>query len=167
MQALVRQLMAYGTQSMTDPTSTLAPMRKAGLQQINQAYSSVPGQVTQQMARRGYGSSGAMGDEMYRTGLARAGAVSGLEGQLADRGIQQQQFGASLSDQLMQALRGTDSSTSGTTSMTSKTSGTQVQPGPSIFSSLMGGIAGLSGMLMGLPTTGGGSLGGDWLEKRI
>ena len=147
----MRQLMAYGTQSMSDPTGTLSPIRNAGLQQINRTYADVPNQLTRQMATRGYGSSGAMGNALLRTNLERAGAASNLEGQLATQGIQQQQFGASLSDQLINAMRGTSTSTSGSTSMSGTSSGTQTQPGPSIFGSLMGlastvtGAAGAAG----------------------
>lgn len=150
----MQQLLAYGNQSMTDPTAGLAPIRNAGLQQINQAYSGVPGQVAQQMASRGYGSSGKMGDAMYKTNLARAGSVSGLEGQLANMGIQQQQYGASLAEQLLNSLKGTSNTTTGTTYGTSNqqgtSSGSQTQPGPSIFSSMLG----LGSTLLGIPGLG-------------
>jgi|SRR5215467_1063883 len=160
LQALMNQLMAYGTTSMTDPMGTLAPIRRTGLQQINRTYADIPGQVTRQMSSRGYGSSGAMGNAMFRTGLERAGAISNLEGQLADRGIQQQQYGASLSDQLINAMRGTTSSFSGDTSTSGTSSGTQTQPGPSIFGSLMG----LAGTLGGAFLEGGG---GGVIGKKI
>jgi hypothetical protein len=137
---------------MNDPTAALAPIRNAGLQGINQTYAGVPQQVTQQLANRGYGSSGATGDALYKVGLSRAGAVSGLEGQLATQGIQQQQFGASLGEQLLNSLKGSTTSTSGTTSTDGSTTGTQTKPGPSIFSS----IAGLGSMLFGLGGGGGG-----------
>lgn len=154
---------------MTDPTAALAPIRNAGLQGINETYAGVPQQVTQQLANRGYGSSGATGDALYKVGLSRAGAVSGLEGQLATQGIQQQQFGASLGEQLLNSLKGTSStgttsgSTSGTTTTDGSTTGTQTQPGPSIFSSiagLMGTIAGAATGVGGLGSLAGGLFGG-------
>jgi hypothetical protein len=87
-------------------------------------------------------------------GLARAGAAAGLEGQLATQGIQIQQNGASLGEQLLNSLKGSTTSTSGTSS--SSTAGTSnevdTKPGPSIFSS----IAGLGSMLFGLGGGGGG-----------
>ncbi len=160
----MQQLQAYSQQSVNDPTAALAPIRQAGLQQINQSYAGVPQQVTQQLASRGYGSSGDMGDSLYKVGLAKAGAQSGLEGQLATQGIQNQQFGASLGEQLLNSLKGTSSSSSGTTSgqtsQSGSNSGTETKPGPSIFSS----IAGLGGLLLGLPVAGGGSTGGNWLN---
>jgi len=170
LQALMNQLMAYGTTSMTDPMGTLAPIRRTGLQQINRTYADIPGQVTRQMSSRGYGSSGAMGNAMFRTGLERAGAISNLEGQLADRGIQQSQFGASLSDQLINAMRGTSTSASANSAMSGTSSGTQTQPGPSIFGTLLGlastvtgaaGTAGGFGKLFG--GGGGGGGGAEWV----
>lgn len=146
---------------MNDPTAALAPIRNAGLQGINQTYAGVPQQVTQQLANRGYGSSGATGDALYKVGLSRAGAVSGLEGQLATQGIQQQQFGASLGEQLLNSLKGSTTSTSGTTSTDGSTTGTETKPGPSIF----GTIAGLGSMLFGMPVAGGGSTGGNLLTN--
>lgn len=170
MQQMMQMLQAYSSKSMSDPTAALAPIRNAGLQGINQSYAAVPGQVAQQLASRGYGSSGAMGDAQYKVGLARAGAAAGLEGQLATQGIQQQQFGASLGQQLLNSLKGSSTSTSGTSS--SSTAGTSnevdTKPGPSIFSSiagLMGTIAGAAtgvGGLGGLFGGGGGGGGGDY-----
>lgn len=163
MQQMMQMLQAYSSQSMTDPTAALAPIRNAGLQAINQSYAAVPGQVAQQMANRGYGSSGSMGDAQYKVGLARAGAASGLEGQLATQGIQIQQNGASLGQQLLNSLKGSTTSASGTTSgaTSSNTSGssneTDTTPGPSIF----GSIAGLMGTVAGLGTGGGSTIAGD------
>ena len=102
----MRRLMAYST---SDPNATLAPIRQAGIQQINAAYAPMPSQIMQQMARRGYGSSGAAGDAMYRTGLARAGSIAGLEGGLANSAIQQGQYGAGLGMSLLSAGKGTTS----------------------------------------------------------
>lgn len=146
---------------MTNPTAAMSPIRNAGLQGINQAYASVPGQVAKQMASRGYGSSGAAGNAMYSTNLARAGAVSGLEGQLANMGLQQSQFGAGLGEQLLNSLKGTTASTSGTSSMSGTSSGSQTQPGPSIFSSLLGSAAGIMGLGGALGWKPFGSSGGS------
>ena len=125
LQALMKQLLSYSGSSMTDPTAAFAPVRNAGLQQINQAYAGVPGQVAKQMASRGYGSSGAAGDAMYRANLARAGSVSSFEGDLAQKAIEQQNFGSTLGMQLLNAGRGTSTTSSGTTAGTSSSSGTE------------------------------------------
>ena len=162
LQAVMQQLLGHAQQQMNDPTAAMAPIRNAGLQNINQTYADVPNQVASQMSRRGYGSSGSMGDSMYKVGLARAGAASDLEGQLATKGIDQQNRGADTMTQLLNMLKGTSStssgSMSGTTAGTSSSSGTSTKPGPSIFSS----IAGLAGMLMGFRSGAGvGGGGGD------
>lgn len=163
MQELMRQLMAYGQQSMQNPMQAMAPIRNAGMQGINATYAQVPNQLSSQMARRGYGSSGTMGNAMLSSNLARANAMSGLEGQLATQGIQQQQYGASLGENILNAMRGTTTSSTGTTSMSGTSSGTQTQPGPSLFSQILGGAATVAGAMTGMgwkPFGSGGSSGG-------
>lgn len=119
LQALMNSLLSYSSSSMTNPSAMFKPIENAGLQSINQTYAAAPGQVAKQMASRGYGSSGAMGDAMYQTGLARAGAVSSFEGGLATDEINQQNFGASLGEQLLNTGKGTSTTSSGTTSANS------------------------------------------------
>lgn len=150
MQELMRQLMAYGQQSMQNPMQAMAPIRNAGMQAINATYAQVPNQLSSQMARRGYGSSGTMGNAMLSSNLARANAVSGLEGQLATQGIQQQQYGAGVGQNILNMMRGTTTSSTGTTSMSGTSSGTQTQPGPSLFSQILGGAATVAGAAAGL-----------------
>jgi len=111
MQQLIAQLLQYSGDSINNPTGALAPIRNAGLDSINRTYADIPNQVASQAARRGYGSSGALGSSLYKVGLARAGAASDLEGQLATQGIQQSQFGAGLGEQLLNLTKGTSAST--------------------------------------------------------
>jgi len=159
----MQSLLSYSQQSMTDPTAAMAPMRNAGLANINQSYANVPGQVSSQMASRGYGSSGTMGDAMLKTNLARAGSQSNFEGQLAQMGQQQQQYGSGLAQQLLNSLKGTTTTANGTTSSSGTSSGTETKPGPSIFSSLIGGISKLTGLGSVLGGFGGGgSSGGNY-----
>jgi hypothetical protein len=106
------QLQNYSTSSIANPQANFAPIRQAGLDQINRSYMDLPQELTQQLSRRGYGSSGQLGNTLFRTGLARSGAVSGFEGSLAQEGINQQNRGATLGTQLLQLGRGT--STTGT-----------------------------------------------------
>jgi len=154
MQQLMQQLLGYSNKSMTDPMGAMAPMRNAGLQNINASYANVPGQISSQMASRGYGSSGAMGDAMLKTNLARAGAQSGFEGQLAQMGQQQQQYGSGLAQQLLNSMKGTTTTADGTTSSSGTNSGTETKPGPSIFGTIMQ----LAGGIGGMAATGGGSI---------
>jgi hypothetical protein len=117
MQQLMAQLQAYSTQSMNDPSAGFAPIRQAGLDNINRTYMDVPNQVASQLAARGYGSSGSMGNSLYRVALQRGGAVSDFEGNLASKAIDQRNTGASLAQQLLSLNRGT--TTTGTTPDTS------------------------------------------------
>jgi len=61
------------------------------------------------MAARGYGSSGAMGNSLYKVALGRGGQLSDLEGQLAQAAINQRNFGAGLGQNLVSMLRGSTS----------------------------------------------------------
>src|ERR1035441_1164978 len=116
MQVLMGQLGDYSTNSMNNPTAMLAPIRNSGLSNINQEYNGVPQQVTQQLASRGFGSSGATGEDLYTVANAKSGAQANLEGQLAQLGVQQSQFGASLGEQLLNTGKGSTSTSTGTRS---------------------------------------------------
>ena len=160
----MQSLLGYSNQSMTDPMAAMAPMRNAGLQNINASYANVPGQISSQMASRGYGSSGAMGDAMLKTNLARAGAQSGFEGQLAQMGQQQQQYGSGLAQQLLNSMKGSTTTADGTTSSSGTHSGTETKPGPSIFSSILGLAGSVGGLIAsgGMSALGGGGGGGNY-----
>lgn len=160
LQALMNQLAGYSTQSMTNPSAQLQPIQNAGLDQINQAYSTAPQVAATQLASRGYGSSGAMGNTLYQAANAKAAAQSNFNGQIAGDAVQQGQFGATLANQLLNTGKGTSTSgtTSGTSSGTSSSAGTSdTTQTPSILSSL-GSLAGmlLSGSGLGLFGGGGG-----------
>ena len=115
------RLLAFSNDQMVDPAAGLAPIKNAAIDNINRNYMDVPQQVTSQLARRGYGSSGNMGNSLYRVALARGGDLSNLEGQFADRAISQRNLGATLGEQLLGLGRGTTST--GTTPDTSLSSG--------------------------------------------
>lgn len=120
MQALQAQLMAYSQEQMQDPSKGFAPIRQVGLDNINRSFMSAPSRVSSQLASRGYGSSGDVGGQLYRTELGRAGAMSDFEGQLAQAQIQQKNVGAGLSQNLLNSATGrtsTGSSTGPDTSM--------------------------------------------------
>lgn len=143
---LMGSLSSYASSSMTNPTATLAPIRNAGLDQINQEYASAPDTVTQQLASRGYGSSGLEGNSLVQVANAKAGAQSGLEGTLASDAIQQSQFGGSLAAQLLNIDKGTNVQTAANGSSTSSGVGSNNGTAtPSILST----IEGLASLLLG------------------
>lgn len=108
---------------MTDPSAGLAPIRQAGLDNINRAYMGISSRLGSQFASRGYGSSGDFGSSLYNTEYQRGGAISGLEGQLAQMANSNRQNGASLSEQLLNLTRG--STTTGTGPSTALSDGFQ------------------------------------------
>src|ERR1035441_8254141 len=118
LQSLMDSLQGYSTQSMTNPSAQLAPIQSAGLDQINQQYATAPDTVSAQLASRGYGSSGLMGNSLVKVANAKAGAQSSFNGQLAGDAVQQSQFGANLANSLLNTGKGTSATTSGTSTGT-------------------------------------------------
>jgi hypothetical protein len=156
------QLSDYSTNSMNNPTAQLAPIRNAGLSNINMEYNNAPQQVTQQLASRGFGSSGATGEDLYNVALAKSGAQGSLEGTLANDAVQQSQFGASLGEQLLNTGKGSTTTGSSTTTGTSSTNGTST--GPNTMAA--NGLASLgAGITSGLTPNKSGSPG--WLASLL
>lgn len=121
MKALQDRLLAYSNDSITNPQAGIAPIRQAGLDNINRSYMDVPTRLSSQFASRGYGSSGDFGSSLARNEYQRGGAISGFEGQLAEMANSQRNYGASLGEQLLQSGRG--STTTGTGSGNGAASG--------------------------------------------
>lgn len=171
LQQLMTKLLGYSQGLTQDPTAALQPIRNSGLDSINRTYAAVPQAVTQQLANRGYGNSGSLGNSLYKVGLARAGAASDLEGQLATKGIDQQNFGAQLGTQLLNAGKGTTSTSSNDVSgynwgsSAGTGTGTGTTPNTSLSNALLSGGNGLNNlstllMLQKVLSGGGGSDGG-------
>ena len=67
------------------------PMMTAGTDAINKSYAGADAQITQADAARGFGESGAVGSGAQQVALARAGAVGGLQANLDQYALQQDQ----------------------------------------------------------------------------
>lgn len=109
MQALMDKLSSYSSESMDNPTAGMAPIKNAATDQINRNYMDIPNRLSSQFASRGYGSSGNFGNSLYKTAIARGGDLSNLEGQFAQAGINQRNFGASLGANLLNFGKGSTS----------------------------------------------------------
>jgi len=81
----------------------------------------MPGQVSRIMASRGYGSSGSMGNTMYKTAMGRSGEMSDLQSRISQMILAQKNQGANLSQQLLSLNRGT--TTTGTSPSTAVSDG--------------------------------------------
>jgi len=147
------QLANFSESSIANPTASMGGIRTAGLDNINKTYDTLPQSVATQMARRGYGSSGNMGNSMYKVAMSRAGDVSNLEGKIAAMGVDRQNAGASLGTQLLGLNRGTTST--GTTPDTSA---------GNAFMSAGNGLSNMSTLMMfnNLLKPGSGGGGGDY-----
>lgn len=121
----------------------LAPLRTAGRNQINAAYSGVPQRLADKMLAFG-GRSGKFGRAMREAEMGRLSSLSGFEGDLAGMGLQAQMGGASLAEQLLGMDFGS--------TMTGKTT---MSPWNTVLSGL-GLAAGIAG--------GGGGGGGSLLS---
>jgi len=117
--ALYNQLLNFGTGVMNNPSAGLQPVQAAGEEQIDSSYGNIPQTISKQMASRGYGSSGSMGNSMYQTQLARLGAQGQFQGTMANLASQRQMQGGSLMEQLL----GTQVGQSGTSTTTTSDPG--------------------------------------------
>jgi hypothetical protein len=114
-----------------------------GTDNINTTYKGIGDQLQQSLASRGYGNSGASGTAALQTGLARGGAVGGLQASL-EAAAQQQQL------QAMQTATGfgfAAPGSTGTTATTGATSGTYTAPGSVAAGTLSGGLTAANSQL--------------------
>jgi len=107
--SLFNQLNSFGTGLISDPSAGLQPIKAAGDAAINSAYGNIPATISKQMATRGYGSSGSMGDTEYQTQLARLNAQSQFNGNIATLASNRQMQGGSLMEQLLGTQIGSSS----------------------------------------------------------
>src|SRR5674476_106120 len=140
MQQLMNQLSSYSTGAMQNGGgAALTTMKNASIDQVNRNYQNVPNQLASQFASRGYGSSGNFGNSLYQTEYQKQGALSGLESQYAQMGLQQQNTGGNLGEQLLNFGKGSTSTGTGTTPDTSAQNG---------FLSAGNGLSNLSTLMM-------------------
>jgi len=140
MQQLMDKLSAYSTDSMTNGGGqALTTMKNNSIDQVNRNYMGAPARLSSQFASRGYGSSGDFGNSLYQTEYQRQGQLSGLESQYAQMGLNQQNTGANLGEQLLNFGKGSTSTGTGTTPDTSTQNG---------FLSAGNGLSNLSTLMM-------------------
>lgn len=106
-QGLLNQVQNYATNQMNNTDPAFQQMKLNAQDQINRRYATMPAQISRQMAARGYGSSGNFGNTMYQSAYQRSGESSDLQTQIMQMILNQRNYGASLSDQLLGLTRGT------------------------------------------------------------
>jgi hypothetical protein len=150
MQQTMDGLLAYGSNAMQNGGgSAVTTMKNNSIDQVNRNYMGVPARLSSQFASRGYGNSGSFGSSLYNTEYQRQGDLSGLQSQFAKMGLDQQNFGAGLNEQLLNFGKG--STTAGTTPDTSAQNG---------FLSAGNGLSNLSTLMMLSNVLKGGGGGG-------
>ncbi len=131
----------------------LTPAMTTGTQTINDTYKGIGDSLSQSLAARGFGNSGASGTAALQTGLARGAAVGNLQAQL--QAAAQQQRLAALQAATGFSFANPNRTTTGTETKT--TNGTYTNPG----SPVAGGLSGLfSGALGGVNATNSGMFSG-------
>lgn len=98
---------------MTNPEQGIAPIRRAGLDNINRTYMDVAPRLASKFAARGYGSSGDFGSSLAQTEYQRGGAMSDFEAQIAQLINGNRNYGASLGTQLLNSGKGSTSTSTG------------------------------------------------------
>lgn len=157
MQAMMDQLSSYSNNAMSNGGGqAVTTMKNTALDANNRNYSKVASRMASTFGARGYGSSGSFGNTEFNTEMSRAGDASNLEGVFAKMGLDQQNFGATLGQNLLNFGKG--STTTGTTPDTSAQNG---------FMSAGNGLSNISSMLMlsKLLKGGGGGGGGNQLPN--
>jgi hypothetical protein len=108
MKALQERLLGYSGDLMTNPGKGLQPIKTASADRINRRYQTMPGKISQNMASRGYGSSGDMGNTMFQTEFARSGEMSDLDSLMSQLMLDQQNKGATIGQNLLRMGQGSE-----------------------------------------------------------
>ena len=137
--------MANLTSIVKDPMAGLGPIQQGAQDSINQSYKTLPNIVTQMLAARGMGSSGAVGTGTYDTEGARLGSLSSLYSQMASLGSNRQLT----ADQIINSMIGTGKGLATTTPNNSLAAG--LMTGANDLSSF-GALTTLSQLLKGNQT---------------
>lgn len=160
-QKIQQQLLGYSDQLLRDPSAGTSQIRQAGLNTINNNYDQLPGQISQQLASRGFGKSGQLGQGLYSVANDRLNTLSNYQAQMNKFILDRQSQGAALGQDLLSANRGTTSTQSGSST------GTGTQPGSMAANGLLSagnGLSNLSTLLMLQKVLGGGGGGGGFSE---
>ncbi len=118
-QAAMGSLSSFGTDSILNPGKAIEPLRTGAYNKINKIYNAAPKNILESSASRGGGSgAGGITDRLLKElDIGRYAALSGAENEMAGAGLQVQQNGASILQQLLSQMFGQES----TGASTSKT----------------------------------------------
>ncbi len=145
-------LSSLSDQLLTDPAAGTEATNLQGIDSINSQYAQMPGQVSQQLAARGFGQSGKLGTAMYNVAGAKAATQAGWNSSMAQLVSNRQMQGAGLAEDLLNANRGTSTNSTTTGPDTSLAAGAMsAGNGLSNLSTLM--------MLHGIMNPGSGAYG--------
>lgn len=164
-------LSQFGQSLMTNPGQGLAPIREGLRAGVNQNYAGAD-QALKTKLGRGDSRSGLMGLGQRQLETSRAQQLSGVDNQMAQMVLQQQDKGASLLERLLSQIFGQSYSGSSTQSGSGSSQGTQGYTMPGGLASGVGGgldtlmtLMTMQKMLQGNNSgagSSGSSSGGDW-----
>jgi len=156
-QQLQRQLLDYQSNLLRDPAAGTGAINAAGVNRINNNYDQLPQQLSQQLASRGFGKSGQLGEGFYQIGNDRLNNLSNFQSEMNKLILGRQAQGAALGQDLLNSTRGSTVTTNGTSS------GSSTGPDTSASNGLLSagnGLSNLSTLLMLQKVLGSGGGGG-------
>ncbi len=95
----------------TSPTIT--GMQTDAVNRVNQNYATMPRTIASRLSGLGFGKSGKLGTAMYNTEASRLNDISGLDSQFSQMGLNEQNFGSSLAEQLLNSTMGSTTNGAG------------------------------------------------------
>lgn len=119
----------------TDPSAGLEPIRQGLKTNVNENYSGMEDTLSSKLLSHG-AASGKFGTAVRTADLARRSQLSGVDAQMAQMGLQQQNFGTSAAEQMLGMNFGTDTSNS----MSSSQNGQYTVPGSVGGGAFLGGL---------------------------
>lgn len=114
-QQAMGSLLNFGTQSMTNPTQALSPLRDQAFERINKVYDQAPQNMRESMAARGI-RGGTLDRALKELDIQRYGQLAGVENMLAGEGVNQMNRGASILEMILSQMMEQQSSGTARTS---------------------------------------------------
>lgn len=140
---LLGTLASRATELLTNPGAGLGPIRLARRNQVNADFAGIEDTLADRMLAHGGRASGKFGRAVREANVARLGALSGVDADLARTVLEQQERGSNLMERLLAMAFDDEVGTSGTSSM----SGTNVLPGSMAAGGVNAGLETLTALM--------------------
>lgn len=143
-EGLVGPVSGYANRLLTDPAAGLEPIRAGMRNTVNSSFSGVDAGLRDKMLASGGSASGKYGKAVLGADLARRGALAGVDTDVAQMILQQQNQGASLAERLLSVPFEQEVSGSNTGTM----AGTGTLPGSMLAGGMNSGLDAITTLFM-------------------